>query len=173
MTIQIATLEDWHDLCNFYETVCAQQANDEYTPVWHWGDYPSPDGLRESIEQKDVIMNLQDGQVAAAGVLSVGEDPTYQDVPWKHSFKDNEIAVLHLFAVDKSFRGRGIAQSTLQAAFDHVHHAGQKVIHLDIIDPNLPAEKAYLKAGFTLNNCQLINYADLGPTPAKLFEYVL
>ena len=46
-------------------------------------------------------------------------------------------------------------------------------MHLDIIDPNLPAEKAYLKAGFHINNSQIINYDDLGPTPAKLFELML
>ena len=89
------------------------------------------------------------------------------------SSADSKIAVLHLFAVDKEFRGHGIAQATLRAIINQAQQNGQTVIYLDIIDLNLPAEKAYLKAGFHINNAQIIDYDNLGPTPAKLFELLL
>lgn len=173
MSIELATQSDLDALCDFYQAVCAQQEQDEYTPLWNWGDYPSRKMLADAIDQRDVVMNLRDGVVASAGILSVGEDPEYADVPWQHQFKDDEIAVLHLFAVDKRFRGQGLAKETLQAIKERARKNGAKVIHLDIIDPNVPAEKAYLKAGFRFNNAQIINYDDLGPTPGKLFEYLL
>lgn len=173
MTIRIAQPADLKRICTFYEKVCTQQQFDEYSPKWTWQDYPSEAGLADSIRNAQVIINVQNGTVVAAGVLSVGEDPTYQEVPWQHPLGDQEIAVLHLFAVDKDYRGKGISQTTLRAIIDQAQQNGQKGIHLDIIDPNLPAEKAYLKAGFRYNNSQIIKYADLGPTPAKLFEYII
>lgn len=173
MTIKIAQLSDLANLCHFYKAVCDHQQYEEYSPKWHWQDYPSEQGLAAAIREHQVLMNVIDGTIAAAGVLSVGEDPTYRNVPWRHHFTDDEIAVLHLFAVGVQYRGQGVAKQTLQAILDQARANGQKVLHLDIVDPNLPAEKAYLKAGFIFNNSQIINFADLGPTPAKLFEYVL
>ena len=173
MTIKIAQSSDLLAIYKFYQRVCEQQKDDEYSPKWTWQDYPSEKGMADSVAHDQVIINLQDDQVIAAGVLSVGEDPTYRDVPWEHHVADSKIAVLHLFAVDKEFRGHGIAQTTLRAIINQARQNGQTVMHLDIIDPNLPAEKAYLKAGFHINNSQIINYDDLGPTPAKLFELML
>lgn len=94
-------------------------------------------------------------------------------VPWRHHFLDSEVAILHLFAVGKAYRGQGIAQQTLQGIFNQARQNGQCVIHIDVVEHNLPAEKAYLKAGFKFNNEQILDYDDLGPTPAKLFEYLL
>ena len=130
-------------------------------------------GLSQAIAAHHLIINVVNDQVAAAGVVSVGEDPTYRHVPWHHHFADNQIGVLHLFAVDQPFRGHGIAQQTLQAIFNWFREHGQRVLHLDIIDPNVPAEKVYRQAGFIFVNTQLLDYSDLGPTPAKLFEYRL
>lgn len=173
MTIRLATSNDLPLLCDFYQEICDQQVHDEYSPRWTWGDYPSSEYLKAKLNDAQIVMNVIDGKVAAAGVLSVGEDPSYRDVPWQHKFADDQIAILHLFAVSYSFRGQGIAQQTLQGIMDYARHNGQRVIHIDVIDPNVPAEKAYLKAGFQFNNAQILNYDDLGPTPAKLFEYLL
>lgn len=170
MTIKIAQPAYFQAICDFYEKVCQQQQYDEYSPKWTWQDYPSEQGLNDAMQHHQIMINIKGEQVIAAGVLSKGEDSTYQDVPWQHKLADDQITVLHLFAVDKDYRGHGIAQTTLRAILNQVRENGQEVVHLDIIDPNLPAEKAYLKAGFHFNNSQIINYADLGPTPAKLFE---
>ncbi|HJA47259.1 MAG TPA: GNAT family N-acetyltransferase [Candidatus Limosilactobacillus excrementigallinarum] len=173
MTIRLATTADLSALCDFYQQVCLQQENDEYSPRWTWGDYPSKEYLSAKLNDAQVIINVINEQIAAAGVLSVGEDPNYRGVPWHHHFLDSEVAILHLFAVGKAYRGQGIAQQTLQGIFNQARQNGQRVIHIDVIDHNLPAEKAYLKAGFKFNNEQILDYDDLGPTSAKLFEYLL
>ena len=173
MTIRIATTADLSALCDFYQQVCLQQQNDEYSPRWKWGDYPSKEYLSAKLDDAQVIINVINEKIAAAGVLSIGEDPNYRVVPWQHHFLDSEVAILHLFAVGKAYRGQGIAQQTLQGIFNQARQNGQRVIHIDVIDHNMPAEKAYLKAGFEFNNEQVLDYDDLGPTLAKLFEYLL
>ncbi|WP_295731847.1 GNAT family N-acetyltransferase [uncultured Limosilactobacillus sp.] len=173
MTIRLATSNDLANLCDFYQEVCAQQRQDQYSPRWTWGDYPSRSVLQAALNDDQIMVTVIDGQIVAAGVLSVGEDPAYREVPWQHHFANSEIAILHLFAVSKHYRGHDIAQQLLQAIIQQARTNGQRVIHLDIINPNVPAEKAYLKAGFQFNNAQILDYDDLGSTPAKLFEYPL
>lgn len=173
MSIRLATVEDLSALCDFYQQICWQQQNDEYSPRWTWGDYPSKEYFSAKLTDAQIIINVINDQTAAAGVLSVGEDTSYQAVPWHHHFPNGEVAVLHLFAVGKAYRGQGVAQQTLQEIFNQARQNGQRVIHIDVVEHNLPAEKAYLKAGFKFNNEQILDYDDLGPTPAKLFEYLL
>ena len=84
MTIKIAQPADLPAIYKFYQRVCEQQKDDEYSPKWTWQDYPSEKGLADFVAHDQVIINLQDDQVIAAGVLSVGEDPTYREVPWEH-----------------------------------------------------------------------------------------
>lgn len=72
MTIKIAQSSDLPAIYKFYQRVCEQQKDDEYSPKWTWQDYPSEKGLADFVAHDQVIINLQDDQVIAAGVLSVG-----------------------------------------------------------------------------------------------------
>ena len=48
-----------------------------------------------------------------------------------------------------------------------------KAIRLDIIEGNLPAEKAYTKFGFSYRETVKMFYDDTGWMDFKLFEYII
>lgn len=58
MTIRLATTADLPVLCDFYQKICLQQQNDEYSPRWKWGDYPSKEYLSAKLDDAQVIINV-------------------------------------------------------------------------------------------------------------------
>jgi len=157
-------------LSQFYQEVCAQQVHDAYGPDWHWGVYPSAASLRQSLATSHVLAGYVGKRIAAVGVLTVGEDTDYRAVTWQVAAADNEIAVLHLFAVHADFRGQGVSSAMLQALLAHARENGQRVVHLDVVAGNVPAEKLYAANGFRLAEELILHYEDIGDTAAKMYE---
>lgn len=154
----------------FYQEVCAQQQDDEYGADWHWGVYPSRELLADQIENGMVVEGLVNGQVVSVGVLTAGEDPDYRQVDWAVAAPERQIAVLHLFAVSRDFRGQGLAKRMLQELFNFAKGRGFTVMHLDVMKDNVPAERTYVKSGFCFAGEVVLHYEDLGDTSAHMYE---
>ncbi|KRK96754.1 hypothetical protein FD25_GL001679 [Levilactobacillus acidifarinae DSM 19394] len=80
------------------------------------------------------------------------------------------MAILHLFAVHPDFRGQGISSAMLQAILQTLRDQGRRVVHLDVMAGNVPAEKLYVKNGFIFTQERTLHYQDVGDTLARLFE---
>ncbi|MCI1290513.1 MAG: GNAT family N-acetyltransferase [Lactobacillus sp.] len=173
MEIRPAKLSDLPAICAFYEQVCQQQANDEYGADWHWGIYPSKQGLQSALTDNFVIIGLINGQIVSAAVLTKGEDPAYSHVHWLTHAANSAVTVLHLFAVDKASRGQGVSKQMLSWMCQFAKQQGFTIMHLDVMKGNLPAQKAYEHFGFKFVEEALITYQDDGETPALLYEKIL
>lgn len=173
LTFRFAGKNDLEKIIVFYQEVCAQQKNDQYSPDWHWNIYPTPQGLAKRVANHELFVGTLNKQIASAGFITLGEDYHQKDIVWQNSVNDNEIAVLHLFAVSKDFRGHGIATQMLANLKDYCQKQGLKAIHLDVLKGNLAAENLYKKFGFTFAAEKKLLYKDTGLTPAKIFEYKL
>lgn len=165
MEIVQATKNDLSELCIFYEKVCEQQKFDKYSPDWHWGQYPCRDDLEYAIANRLFLLGRIDGKIAAAGILSDGDDDAYNHADWKET---KDVCVLHLFAVSPEFRGKGIASLMLSA----IKSSAKKAIHLDVIEGNDYAGKLYRKNGFALVKQTELFYDDIGEKGAELYEWV-
>ena len=77
-----ANTSDAEALWHFYAEVCAAQAESPYTPSWHLGIYPAREDLEEHIAAGALYFHSCGGRIAAAAVLSAGEDPIYADAAW-------------------------------------------------------------------------------------------
>ncbi len=170
LTFRLAEKDDLEKIINFYQAVCAQQKYDQYGPDWHWNVYPTPTGLAKRINNHELCVGIINKQIASAGFITRGEDSDLKDVKCHNTAKDNEIAILHLFAVSKDFRGHGIAMQTLAYVKDYCQKQGIKAIHLDVHKGNLAAENLYKKIGFTFAAEKRMNYQDTGLTPVRIFE---
>ena len=173
MQIRKATPDKLDEVCQFYQTICAQQQDDAYGADWHWGVYPGRALLADRIKRAMVVEGIVDSRVTSIGVLTAGEDPNYRQVKWSVPAKDEQIVILHLFAVDQAFRGRGIAKQMLQGLFQFAKKRGYAVMHLDVMKENVPAERTYVKSGFRFAGEVVIHYDDIGDTTAQMYERVL
>lgn len=139
----VAKSSDLDAVCEFYQAVCDQQSAADYAPGWDWGDYPNRNQLAQAIDRGQVLIGYAQGRLAAAGVLTHGEDAGYADVTWQKQFPDDQIGVLHLYAVHPDYRGQGIASGMLQGILEQARQDGLKVVHLDVRKGNVPAERLY------------------------------
>lgn len=171
--IRPAAIDELQAVYQFYAEVCAAQASDEYGPGWHIDLYPSREDLREYMEKQELLLGFSGDRIASALVLTGREDELYADVAWAVPAADDEVSVLHLFAVHPDFRGKGVSTAMIGAMLETAAKQGKKAIHLDVVKGNLPAEKLYRKMGFRFA-CELpVWYVDTGDIVVRLYEYDL
>lgn len=168
-----ANTSDAEALWHFYAEVCAAQAESPYTPSWHLGIYPAREDLEEHIAAGALYFHSCGGRIAAAAVLSAGEDPIYADAAWPTACAAEEVCVLHLFAVHPSFRRSGVSDAMLEALASLAKAGGKRLIRLDVVTGNLPAERLYRKHGFSFAEEREVCYPDTGNISVRLFERVL
>ncbi len=167
---RLATKEDLPQIIAFYKEACDHQQYDQYGPDWTWGVYPSKESLKQSLNDLFVCAFDEDGSLLGAGILSKGEDPDYPRDAWQILAADEQIAILHLLAVGPNAQGKGVASGLLRELKRVAKEHGSKVIHLDVIEGNLPADALYQKNGYQLVRQVVIDYEDVGRQKANLYE---
>ena len=172
-TIRKAGMDDLPALLRFYEDVCAAQAKSEYSPQWHFGIYPAEEDMALHIASGSMYLGLAGARIAAAGVLTAGEDPMYADAAWREEAAPDEAACLHLFAVHEDFRGRGVSGAMLDGLLAAAGDLGKRLVRLDVVKGNLPAEKLYLRHGFRFAEEREVFYEDTGAIRVRLYERLL
>ncbi|MBR4470250.1 MAG: GNAT family N-acetyltransferase [Erysipelotrichaceae bacterium] len=170
MHIHVAEKKDLDRIYEFYDLIIDHQKEDEYGPGWTKDIYPSYEILKDKIENDLFFIAEEEGDIIAAGALMLHEEEDYKKAKWLTSYKDDEIAVLHLYAIDPSYRGKGISQVFLEYITKEASKY-VKAIHLDIVKGNLPARKTYEKAGFVLADEIEMFYIDTGTICVELMEY--
>ena len=166
----IATIEDLDSLYEFFNIVIDHQPLDEYGADWTKDVYPSYEILKDKIINDLFFIEKKDDQIIAAGAVQLHEEEDYKKGKWLKNYMDDEIAVLHLFAIHPDFRGKGIAKAFLRFIIDETGKY-VKTIHLDVVKGNLPARITYEKAGFILVDEIEMYYEDTGNIFVELLEY--
>lgn len=168
--IRPAREEEIEKLYVFYSDIIDQQKADKYGPCWTKDVYPSKEELKKHL-QEDLFYVLEtEERFAGAGCISLHEEENYLHVPWSHELKENEIAVLHLFAIHPDFRRKGLGEKLLKRIIED-NSDRVKAIHLDVVQGNEPALKLYKKAGFHSIGLHEVYYEDTGSILAELMEY--
>ena len=170
MECRKASREDLPSLWRFYEEVCASQLQSEFSPGWHIGIYPAPEDLMEHIKAGEMYLCTSDLRILAAAVLAGRDDPMYADAVWLSDARGKDAAVIHLFAVHPSQRRKGISDHLLDYLIASARAEGKRVLRLDVVTGNLPAERLYRKHGFLFAEERQVYYEDTGEIRVRLFE---
>ena len=86
---------------------------------------------------------------------------------------DSELLVVHALGVHPQFSRRGIAGRMARHVIAMAAQNGIKTVRLDVLEGNLPPEKAYTKVGFRYVETARMFYEDTGWTNYKLYEYIV
>ncbi len=172
LVIRQATAGDYEAVVDFYYDIIDHQDEREFGAKWTKDVYPSRGDIRTDIDNGNMYIGTVDGRIACAMAVT-GNDEIYNDVIWPTEASEDEVSVVHLLAVHNDYAGLGFAKQLVNYAKDLSRTLGRKVIRLDVLKGNLPAEKLYLKCGFRFVSEQKIYYEDTGLADFRMFELTL
>ena len=173
LRIETAEMGDYPGVLDFYWTLIQQMEKAEFQPGWKKDVYPTREFLLDSIQNRELYLGRAGGQLAACMVVNHAYNDGYRSVRWSVEADDSQLLVIHALGVLPGFSGRGIAAAMVQKAIETARASHIKTIRLDVLEGNLPAERAYIRAGFRYVDTIQMYYEDTGRTSFKVFELVL
>ena len=168
--MELVSAKDFITVKNRYIDVIGNTAGIGQYARWVYGKHPTEKGLRSYIENGEMYLLTDQGNIAGmvAIVMSQGQD--YEAVSWAENLENNGVATLHLLAVCPEYRGRSLGNTILELACEHAKQQGKKAMRLDVLESNLPAQRMYEKAGFAYRGKQHWYAENTGWTDFLLYE---
>lgn len=140
MIIRKTTVADLPTVAKIYADAKLFMSQNGNTLQWQSGG-PDIDTARADMERGVGYVCEENGEILAAFMFAVGDDPTYAEI-YDGAWLDGEpYAVIHRIAVAK--HGRGIAAFCFDECFKLFPN-----IKIDTHRDNLPMQRALARAGF-------------------------
>ena len=175
MVIKQAKQEQFQDVRAFYHAVIDGLADMPYGAGWIKDVYPEPEYLKTTIRKGELFIAVDEEENTIVGAMVINHDcnESYHEYQWPTQAEDSEVTVIHALGVLPSRFGTGVSKKMVQYAIEHARRGGQKVVRLDVLKGNVPAEKLYEGAGFRYLHTLPMFYEDTGWTEYELYEYKL
>lgn len=149
MIIRKCTQADIGAAGAFYDKVVEYLDAHINYPKWMYKVYPSEEFVRDMTREGSQYLCMEKDSVAAAFVLNTDPQGNYGKGHWTRDLPEGSYMILHTLAVDPALSGKGIATRVIDYCIAKGKEEGYKALRLDIVPGNLPAEKLYLKNGFS------------------------
>lgn len=173
MELKIIKNNEFKAIKDFYSQLIDMMENADYLPGWEKGIYPTDEFLQDSINNHELYAVEQNGVYVAAMVINHECNDGYNNVQWSIKASKDEVAIIHALGILPTHQGQGIAQFLVKEAINLSVQNRQKVIRLDVLGTNIPAQRLYTKMGFQYIDTIKMFYEDTGWTDFLLYEYVL
>jgi len=147
--IRLATEADLPAVARIYEEVLTQEDRRpaSYTN-WQRGKYPTVHTARSALEQGELFVAEEEGDLYAAVVLNSVQLPEYSLIPWSFPAAPQQVGVIHTLVISPRWSGRGKARALVAFCEEECRRQGRTVMRLDTYEGNLPAVSMYPKLGY-------------------------
>lgn len=173
MNIRAAQRSEYDRIRLFYYSLIDDMAKLPYGAGWIKDVYPSREMIKSGLEAGEYYIAEDGGSIFGAMLVNHSCNESYKEFDWPTKAEDDEITVIHALGVHPKFMGKGIAKAMVSHVIKKAKEDGQKVIRLDVLKGNLPAEKLYSGLGFSYLHTLKMYYDDTGWTDYELYEYPL
>jgi GNAT superfamily N-acetyltransferase len=164
--------DDAKKILKFYLEVIASIEGSEFKPKWS-NSYPDLEYIQTSIEKQELYIYADGGNIISSIILNDRFDPEYGNIKWAVNAKSDEVIVIHTFAIDSNFTGKGIGREIFNQIKDDALKNDKKTIRLDIIDGNTGAEKVFRKFGFKYIDSVEVFHEAVGLEKFHLYELAI
>ncbi len=148
VSIRTALPEEFAAVYRFYDELVSAQAQAQYKVKWRMGVYPTAEYLRGSIENGQLYIALEEGNIAAAMILNHSCSEEFRNGPWLTPAEGEKALIIHTLGVHPQYERRGYAKALVAHALDVGRSKGCAAIRLDVIAGHVPALRLYEGLGF-------------------------
>ena len=140
---------------------------------WKKNIYPNDNDWNNYIVNDEMYLILDNINVIGAVAVTNAQSKEYRKIHWRVKANDQEAAVVHLLMILPEYQGGGAATAALDEIIKLATDKQKRVVRLDAIGTNVPAQKLYEKYGFV--NCGTAQeyYESTGETEFVFYEYTL
>lgn len=139
-----------------YDAVSQWELENGKQSCWEKGFYPTMETVQTSLSSDDlfVLEDEIDGKniIVACGRINQDQPYYYNYFSWQIKASNEDVLVLHTFAVDPKFQRRGYGQTFMSHYEKMAFENKCKVLRLDTIILNQKSQAMYKKLGFTTLN---------------------
>ena len=171
-SLRKAEIKEAVEILKLYQNVIKSIKGSEFNPKWS-EYYPNLEFIETSIENEELYIYTENDKIIASVVLNNRFDPEYEDINWIANAKPDETTIIHTFAVDSNFTGKGIGKGIFNQIKENAIENNQKTIRLDIIDGNIGAQNVFEKFGFKYIDTVEVFHKAVGLEKFHLYELVL
>jgi len=157
-------------ILKFYEYVALHTPNMDIYARWVMGKHPTEEIITRYIENGAMFTYEKEEVLWGAMAVTMKQSEEYHAIRWKTDLPDDEVAVVHILAVNPNYQGNGIGMHMLEEAIHLAKASGKKAVRLDALATNKPAHALYYKMGFAYRGKQNLYADNTGWTDFFYFE---
>lgn len=171
--MEFAGKSDIDEIVDLYERVIIAVNSSDIKLGWNITKYPDRSFVETATQNGEMCIIREAGHIVAAAVVNHNVNPEYDDIDWAIKEPKDKVSTIHALAVAPDKQGSKVSYQMLEDIHEYCRQMGDKAIHLDVIDTNIPAYKLYIRNGYTEVDCIKMYYEVVGTREFWMMEIVL
>lgn len=171
LQIRKARQEELAAIVEFYNELIDYISEKPYSPKWKKDVYPEKLYLGDAISRGELYVAYLQNDVAGAMILNREANEGFRQANWPVKAEPEEVLMLHTLATSPKYMREGVGKALVREAIRVAQSENNRVIRLDVIKGNIPAEQLYQRMGFYYVQSLELFYDDCGWYPFDLYEY--
>lgn len=171
--MQLVVAENFEVVKELYLEVIEKTEGMEQHARWVYGQHPTDGMLKAYIDNKEMYAYMDGDEIAGVIAITMYQGDDYQSIAWERPLQNDEVAVLHIFAVSPAYQGKGVGRKLIEAAIILSKEQGKKAVRLDALASNTPAHQLYEGLGFGYRGKQNLYAENTGWTDFVFYELSL
>lgn len=148
--MELAKIKDLEEILELYKFVIETVNRSSVRLGWNIEIYPNGDFVKTAIKNNEMAISRVEDKIIACAVVNHNVNEEYDMIDWAIKEPKSKISTIHALATHPHFRGGEASKTLLLEIEDYCRNNGDKAIHLDVIDTNIPAYKLYTRNGYTM-----------------------
>jgi ribosomal protein S18 acetylase RimI-like enzyme len=153
--IRKAKLQDIDAVALIFEHIIDEEGQGKCTTGWQRGVYPTRNTAIEALENDDLFVMEEDGEIVAAMRLNKKQVPEYKNCQWEYPAEDEQVMVLHTLVVEPSVKKHGYGRKMVDYYEKYAKEKECPYLRMDTNILNSRAREMYKRYG----------YKEIGITP--------
>ncbi len=146
--IRKAKPKDIDMVARIFEHIIEEEEKCKCTTGWKRGVYPTRNTAVAALENDDLFVMEEDGDIVAAMRLNKEQLPEYKNCQWEYPAVDDQVMVMHTLVVEPSVTKHGYGRKMVEFYEQHARENNCPYLRIDTNAINARARAMYKNFGY-------------------------